>query len=107
MPVVHIEYDNKKIDEKSALDLSKAAHELVSSITEIEDVPVYTNASQITVEISPVEIFVRLSAHKIADPDKLVAELKDAFAKWRQESKFPHPINLTLIPMDWKIEIGI
>ncbi len=107
MLVVHIEYDNKKVDERSILDLSKAAHELVSSITGIEDVPVYVNTSHIKVEVAPIEIFVQLSAHKIADQDKLIADLKEAFIKWKKENNFPHLINLTLIPMNWKIEIGI
>ena len=107
MPVVHIEYDNKKINEKSALELSKEAHEIISSITGIEDVPVYTNSSQITVEISPIEIFIQLSGHKIKDRDKLTADLKEGFIKWRKDNNFSHPINMTLIPMDWKIEIGI
>lgn len=107
MPVIHIEYDNKKVDEEAILVLSKAAHELVSSITGIEDVPVYANTSHIKIEVSPIEIFVRLSVHKITDQDKLMADLKDAFAKWRKENNFSYSINLTLIPMNWKIEIGI
>lgn len=107
MPVVQIEFDDNKVEQKAILDLSKAAHEIVSSVTGIEDVPVYTNSSQIKIEVSPIEIFVQLSAHKITDPDKLIADLKAAFSRWKQENNFPHPINLTLIPMNWKIEIGI
>ena len=45
MPIVRIEYDNEKVEEKAAIDISKAAHEIISSITGIEDVPVYTNSS--------------------------------------------------------------
>jgi hypothetical protein len=107
MPVIHIEYDENNITEADARKLAEASHKLVSSITDIEDVPVYANSSQIRVAVSPIEIFVRLSAHKIDDPDKLTAELKSAFSEWSKKEQFNHPINLTLIPMDWKIEIGI
>jgi hypothetical protein len=48
-----------------------------------------------------------MSAQKIADADKLIGDIKIRLAEWKKDNNFPHPINLTLIPMQWKIEIGI
>lgn len=107
MPMIRIEFDSGKVSETEMLALSNGAQKIVSEITGIEDVFVYANSSQIKVKVAPIEIFVEMSAHKIKDTDKLLADIKEAISKWKQENGFKHPINLTLIPMQWKIEIGI
>jgi hypothetical protein len=107
MPIVRIDYDNEKLNEKEILALSQAAQKIVSEVTGIEDVFVYGNSSQIKLKIAPIEVFVEMSAHKITDPDKLIHEIKDKLVEWKKTTDFKHPINLTLIPMQWKIEIGI
>ena len=48
-----------------------------------------------------------MSAHKIVDQDELMQEIKSKLKEWKDKNNFAHPINLTLIPMQWKIEIGI
>ena len=48
-----------------------------------------------------------MSAHKIENEDKLMNEIKSKLSDWKKKNSFQHPINLTLIPMQWKIEIGI
>jgi hypothetical protein len=68
---------------------------------------VYANKAQIKVKIAPIEIFVEMSAHKITDLDELFSEIKSNLSEWKKTNNFSHPINLTLIPMNWKIEIGI
>ena len=107
MPIIRMDFDGDRVSEKEALDISNAVRDIVSRITSIEDVFVYANSSQIKIKIAPIEVFVEMSAHKIADPDKLIGDIKSEVAKWKKGSGFPHPINLTLIPMQWKIEIGI
>jgi hypothetical protein len=107
MPIIRIDFDNKKVSEKEMTALSSAAQEIVSRITGIEDVFVYANSAQIKFKIAPIEIFVEMSAQKIADADKLIADIKTELSKWKKESGFAQPINLTLIPMQWKIETGI
>jgi len=102
-----MDFDNGKISEKEVLVLSNAIQKIVSEITGIEDVFVYANSSQVKVKTAPIEIFVQISAHKIKDQDKLIADIKAALSKWKKETGFTHLINLTLIPMQWKIEIGI
>lgn len=102
-----MEYDDGKVSDAEALTLSNAAQKIVSEVTGIEDVFVYANSARIKVKIAPVEIFVEMSSHKIQNADKLVGDIKAAIAKWKQENGFKHPINLTLIPMQWKVEIDV
>lgn len=107
MPVVTIEYDSSKVKRNEILLLSEAIHSIVSTTTAIEDVPVYANSSQIKVKVSPIEIFIKMSAHKIKDVNKLTEEIKSKLSNWKEEQNFMHKINMTFIPMNWKIEIGI
>ena len=107
MPVIRIDYDDEKIDQDKVLTLSKAIQKIVSQTTKIDDVFVYANSSQVKVKIAPIEIFIQMSAHKIKDVDTLVKEIKSKLSAWKKKSAFHYLINLTFIPMDWKIEIGI
>lgn len=107
MPVIRIDYDDEKIGKKDVTALSKAIQKVVSGATNIEDVFVYANSSEIKIKIAPIEIFIQMSAHKIKDEDALVKEIKYQLSRWKKKSNFKHLINLTFIPMNWKIEIGI
>ena len=107
MPIINVEYDDEKVKKEDVLILSKAVQRIVSNATKIKDVFVYANSSQIKVKIAPIEIFVQMSAHKIENEDKLMNEIKSKLSDWKKKNSFQHPINLTLIPMQWKIEIGI
>ncbi len=107
MPVITIEFDNKHIKNQEIENLSIGVRKIVQDITQIEDVPLYANNSQIKVGVAPVEIFVRMSAHKIENEDLLFSSLKDKLAEWKKKNHFQYNINLTLIPMNWKIEINI
>ena len=107
MPVIRIDYDSEKVGDDSVLALSNVTQKIVSQVTKIEDVFVYANSSQIKVKIAPIEIFIQMSEQKITDLDKLVSDIKSKLSIWKNENKFQYPINLSLIPMKWKIEIGI
>lgn len=107
MPIVRIDYDNAQLTHDEAVTLSTTMQKIVSETTKIQDVFVYTNSSQIKIQIAPVEVFIEMSAHKIQDREKLVAEIKEKLSAWKKTSMFRHSINLTLIPMDRNIEIGI
>ena len=107
MPVVRIDYDDEKVEKKEVTALSEEIQKIVSAVTKIKDVFVYANSSQIKIKIAPIEIFVQMSAHKIKDEDALVKEIKSKLSTWKKQSSFQHLINLTFIPMNWKIEIGI
>ncbi len=107
MPMINIEYDNSQIPKGDIETLSKSIRDIVSEVTGIADVFTYTNSAQIKVQVAPIEIFVRMSAQKIKDADMLIKEIKSKLTDWKQSTGFKYPINLTLIPMEWKIEIGI
>ncbi len=107
MPVINIEYDGDIVTNEEMQKLADATHEIVSRITAIEDVPVYAHSAQVKCQIAPIEIFIRLSAHKIKDANALTAEIKQNLSAWKHEKAYPHPINMTLIPMNWNIEIDI
>ena len=105
--MINVEYDNKVVPEAQIRALSEAIRDIVSKTTEIKDVFTYTNNSQIKIQVAPVEIFVRMTASKIKDENLLINKIKEELKKWKAESDFQYPINLTLIPMNWKVEIGI
>jgi hypothetical protein len=107
MPLIRLEYDDGKVSDADILSLSKAVRDIVSTTTEIADVFVYANSAKIKVQVAPVEIFVEMSDHKIKDEDELVSVIKEQLSLWKKTSGFPAPINLTLIPMRWKVEVGI
>ncbi len=107
MPIVRIDFNREVIDESQIKLLSEAVQKIVAEETKIEDVIVYANDSQIKVKAWPIEIFVQMSEQKIVDEDTLFESLKSRIVDWKKSSRFPHPINLTFIPMKWKIEVGL
>jgi hypothetical protein len=107
MPVIHIEYDDSKVADEEAQALSVSTQKIVSEVTKLEDVLVYANSAKIMVNVFPIEIFVQLSEHLVKDLDSLTNDIKAKLVSWKKESNFKHLINLSVIPMKWKIEIDI
>jgi len=107
MPLIRLEYDDGKVSDADVLALSQAVRDIVSEVTGIPDVFVYANSAKIKVQIAPIEIFVEMSDHKITNEGALMAEIKEKLSAWKKEKNFPAPINLTLIPMHWKVEVDI
>ncbi len=107
MPLINIEYDNLKILPEEARSLSEAVCHIVSEASGIKEVFAYTNTAEIKVAVAPIEIFVRMSASKISNRAELFDNMKAGLKAWKSSSGFPHPLNFTLIPMDWQFEVGI
>ncbi len=107
MPVINITFDDKKVTNEEITLVAEATQKIVSEITKIEDVVVYVDCPKVQVKSWPIEIFVAMSAHKIPDLTALIGAIKDRIILWKKETGFIHPINLTVTPMPWKIEIGI
>ena len=107
MPVVRIEFDDTKVSQEDAQTLCNAVHKLVSEATKIDDVPVYGNSARLKVKISPIEIFVEMSDHKIKNVDETFGAIKSKISAWKREVNFKIPINLTVVPMNWKYEVDI
>jgi hypothetical protein len=107
MPIVRIDFDKEKVNPADARVLSEAMQKIVADVTEIEDVIVYANDAEIKVKAWPIEVFVQMSEQKIKDEDALFESLKSRIVTWKKESNFSHPINLTFIPMKWRIEVNL
>ncbi len=107
MPVIRLDFDNSKVDNNDIVILSNAIQKIVSEETNIEDVFVYANNADIKIKVAPIEIFIQMSDHKIKNEDELIKSIKTRLTEWKKENNYNHLINLTLIPMHWKIEIGI
>lgn len=107
MPLIRIEYDDAKLQDKAVAEVSNAVQQIVSKATGIKDVFVYANSSHIKVQVAPIEIFIEMSASKITDKDALFADIKSRIQTWKRETGFSTPINLTLIPMNWKFEVNL
>ena len=59
-------------------------------------------------KVVQIEIFIALSASNMnKDIDSLLHEFRVQLAEWKKQNKFPHPINITLDPKQWKFEVGI
>ena len=107
MPIIRIDYDNEQVSNEDVQNVSHAVRDIVSQITKIDDVFVYANSSEIKIKVAPVEIFIEMSAHKIMDSDSLLKEIVERIRVWKKENDFTVPLNISLIPMPWKIEIGV
>ncbi len=59
MPVIHLEYDDKKLSDKEVEMVSKAVRDIVSEVTKIDDVFVYANTAKIKVQIAPIEFLYK------------------------------------------------
>ncbi|PIQ92498.1 MAG: hypothetical protein COV70_00440 [Parcubacteria group bacterium CG11_big_fil_rev_8_21_14_0_20_39_22] len=107
MPLINLEYDNASVSDAEAEAISKSVRDIVSETTGIADVFVYANTARVKIQIAPIEIFLRMTGKKIQNRKELVSAIKKKLTLWKSENNFKHPINLTLIPMDWNVEIGI
>lgn len=107
MPIIRIDFDKKQVPTEEVERLSQAIRNIVSEVTTIEDVFVYANSPEIIVKAAPIEVFVEMSAHKIKDLDALTAEFVSRLKEWKVKNDFQTSVNFSVIPMPWKIEIGI
>ncbi|MDE1869885.1 MAG: hypothetical protein KGH71_02760 [Candidatus Micrarchaeota archaeon] len=107
MPTINIEFDDKKVSDSEIVVLSNEIRRIIHKLTKIDDVFVYANSSRIIVKAAPIEVYVRITASKIRNVEKLLKEIKEELGDWKKKSGFKHKINLTLWPVEWKFEIGI
>ena len=107
MPMITIEYDDVKLSDGEIRSLCVSIQKIVAEVTAIKDVFVYANSSRIKIQAAPIEVFVSMSAHLVSQNDLLLTNIKAKLVSWKRETGFMQPINLTLIPMQWKFEVGI
>lgn len=107
MPLIRIEFDDTKVSDADMERLSRAVRDIISEVTGIADVFVYANSARIKIQVAPIEIFVEISEHKVSNLDTLFNQCKDRVSAWKKGGSFPHPINLTVIPMHWRFDVDI
>jgi hypothetical protein len=107
MPAIRIDYDDGHLSEEKIRELSEAIQRIVAEITGIEDTFVYAQSPTIKIKVAPIEVLVQMSKSKIENTDILFEKIKDRISQWKQVAEFNHPINLTLMPMEWKFEVNI
>jgi hypothetical protein len=107
MPLIRLEYNEPIVQKDEAELLAHALTQIVSKATDIEDVFVYGNHASIQIQTAPIEVFVEMSAYKIKNAKDLSQKIIEGLKLWKIESEFSHPINFTLIPMNWHVEINI
>ena len=107
MPGIRLDLDDAIVSDAESTALSEAVRKIIIEATKIDDVFVYGNAARIKVAIAPIELFIQMSDHKIADEKALFEEIKSKLHGWKDQSNFPHKINMTFIPMHWYIGIDI
>lgn len=109
MPVIRVEYDPDKITQEQITKLATDVVEFTKEVTGIPEVYAWVNASQIRIGIDPIDIIAEMSAHKIpeGDPYKFSKPIAAKIKQWKSDHNFTEPINFTLVPVAWALEIGI
>lgn len=109
MPIIRIEYDPDKVTTEQITLLATDVVEYTKEVTGIPEVYAWANVSQIRINIDPVDIIIELSAHKVPNGDagKLSKPIAAKIKQWKTDHNFTQPINLTVTPVNWQLEIGI
>ena len=101
MPIItRIEYDDARLSEGEARELSAAAQRIVAEAIGIDEVFVYTNTAQIKVNIAPVLMTIEMGAHRTAFAEQYGAEIKEKLGTWKQENGHGYPVYLTVTPVN-------
>jgi hypothetical protein len=107
MPMIDIKFDDIIVSPQEMSALSEALCLIVSTETQIQDVFAYAVSANVSTRIAPIEVFVSMSAQKITNLEELSGVLGAQIKDWKISTGFKHPINLSVIPMQWNIQIGI
>ncbi len=105
--MITIKYDDARVPAEEVTVLGHVLKQIVQKATQIPEVFVYADSPRIKIDVAPIEVFVEMSASKIADKDTLFRDIKARFVSWKQEAGFSHPVTITLTPMEWIFETGL
>ena len=107
MPMIKIKFDDQKVKDNEVVALSNAIIKIVQEATKIPEVFVYADSPRIKIGVAPIEIFVEMSASKVANKEELFQAIKTPLSQWKKLNNFEYPITITLTPMDWRFEVDI
>ena len=106
--LIYIDYDKNLFSEKEVEYLTWEFQLIIENTSKVENnVPTYASTYEVSINVYPVEIFVKISRHHFEKRENYTENLKQAFTCWKKESNFSHKINLTVIPMDWELALDI
>ncbi len=105
MPVIKIEFNQDVINVEEIKGLSEAVQKIVAEETNIQEVMVYANNSQIRILVDPIEIFIEMSANKILDRADLIARIKTRIQTWKAkcDSRLIYLDNAASTPVHEKV----
>jgi len=110
-PVVKIDYDSQKFDEEFIRALSEELHKIVAQASglPLEDVSVFANSNQITINAAPMEIYVNAGSGAIPNGDKqtMLDTITKEVKKFKQEKGMSIPVNISIVEMAWKVGVGV
>jgi hypothetical protein len=105
--MITIEYDDEVVSKDEIETLAESTRLIVIEETGIKDVFVYANSAQIKINVAPVEIFIQAKPNKLPDPDAIVESIAARLISWKQTNEFSHKLNVTVMPVDWHLKLGI
>lgn len=110
MPVVRIDYEKSV----SAEEIQALAAGLQPAIAEasalpLEDICVYANQNGFSINAAPIEVYIHAGPGAIPDGNKevMLARIVEEVKKLKQEKGLSTPINLSVVQMDWRFELGV
>lgn len=110
-PVVKIDYDSGKFQLEFIKELACELHTIVSKASglPLDDVSVFANENQITVNAAPVEIYINADSGAIPNQDKetMLKIISYAVKKFKESKNISVPVNISVVEMHWKVGVGI
>ncbi len=110
-PVVKIDYDSSKFSKDVIRSLSAELHQVVSNASQLplEDVSVFANENQITVNAAPMEIYINAGSAAIPgqDKEKMLATISAAIKEFKNNKDIEIPVNISIVEMIWKVGVGV
>ncbi len=111
MPVVKIDYDSGKFSKDF---IEALANELIGVVAVASGLPedevsIFANENQITVNAAPMEIYVNAGSGAIPNQDKeaMLGKISDAVKNFKKEKGIDIPVNISIVEMTWKVGVGV
>jgi hypothetical protein len=105
MPTIQMLFDDSVVRESEIHRLGVFLRELCINSKNL-DVKVcfaYAECPKIKINLLPIEIYVKITRRKILNETAFLEEIETKLKTWKVKEGFKHPVNVLLIPMDWKI----
>ncbi len=105
MPTIQMLYDDSVVKEGEVKKLGVFLRELClnSKNLDVKFSFAYAENPSIKVSMFPIETYIKITRSKIVDEEEFLGEIESRLKEWKIKENFEHPINILLMPMDWKI----